>query len=426
MRKIYIKNYKGFKEEFINLFDINFFVGENSTGKTSILNLINILSKQDFWINASFDNNEVELGYFNEIINKNSEEKTFLIGIELPIKNKNKRFLFEFKNKDNIPQISKSKISMEDTDILIKYKSRQSEFIIKNSSELSFEEWVKDLDFPEKSNKINISTNMFPFSFIMQIIEDQVRIEKSNQKGTKIEKSNQKRIDIRNPLIYHLYKNYTWLAPIRAKPKRIYESYKIKFSPEGDHIPSLLRNIFLNKKHNSNTIETLKNFGKESNLFDDIKINNFVKNSSPFEINILYNGTNIKLPNVGYGVSQALPLIIEILARKGYCLSIQQPEVHLHPKAQGAFGSFLFNSFLKNKNKFLIETHSDFTINRFRYETMKYKNPDKPKAQILFFERFNDGLKLNTIKIDELGQLENAPVSYREFFIDEELQNLEI
>ena len=57
---------------------------------------------------------------------------------------------------------------------------------------------------------------------------------------------------------------------------------------------------------------------------------------------------------------------------------------------------------------------------------MKYKNPDKPKAQILFFERFNDGLKLNTIKIDELGQLENAPVSYREFFIDEELQNLEI
>ena len=194
MRKIYIKNYKGFKEEFINLFDINFFVGENSTGKTSILNLINILSKQDFWINASFDNNEVELGYFNEIINKNSEEKTFLIGIELPIKNKNKRFLFEFKNKDNIPQISKSKISMEDTDILIKYKSRQSEFIIKNSSELSFEEWVKDLDFPEKSNKINISTNMFPFSFIMQIIEDQVRIEKAIKKELRLKKAIKKEL----------------------------------------------------------------------------------------------------------------------------------------------------------------------------------------------------------------------------------------
>ena len=41
MNKIYIENYRGLKTQIIELEEVNFFVGENSTGKTSILNLIN-------------------------------------------------------------------------------------------------------------------------------------------------------------------------------------------------------------------------------------------------------------------------------------------------------------------------------------------------------------------------------------------------
>src|SRR5690554_7416609 len=94
MEKIYLKNYKGFKQQFVELQDVNFLVGENSTGKTSFLKIINLLSSPEFWYNYEFNNNEVELGYFEEILNKKTNDKYFQIGIEKPneddAKSKNK------------------------------------------------------------------------------------------------------------------------------------------------------------------------------------------------------------------------------------------------------------------------------------------------------------------------------------------------
>ena len=43
MKTLYLDNYKGFVKTFIPCLDVNFFVGENSTGKTAILNLLNII-----------------------------------------------------------------------------------------------------------------------------------------------------------------------------------------------------------------------------------------------------------------------------------------------------------------------------------------------------------------------------------------------
>ena len=88
MKTLYIDNYKGFSDTFIPFLDVNFFVGENSTGKTSILNLLNILSETAFWFRPDFNNRQVELGYFDEIINQCSNNKTyFTIGIEYNNKN---------------------------------------------------------------------------------------------------------------------------------------------------------------------------------------------------------------------------------------------------------------------------------------------------------------------------------------------------
>src|SRR5690606_7443808 len=79
MEKIFLKNYKGFRNQIIELEDINFLVGENSTGKTSILKIINLLSSAEFRFDFEFNNSEVELGYFDEIISKNITEKFILL-----------------------------------------------------------------------------------------------------------------------------------------------------------------------------------------------------------------------------------------------------------------------------------------------------------------------------------------------------------
>ena len=120
-----------------------------------------------------------------------------------------------------------------------------------------------------------------------------------------------------------------------------------------------------------------------------------------------------------------MPIVIEMLRNKNHLFSIQQPEVHLHPKAQSAFGEFIYNSITEFKNRFIIETHSDFTINKFRYNQYLNKN-EKLQAQVVFFEMCETGTKLTLLKINNKGQFpENIPDSYSKFFIDEEMKMLE-
>lgn len=425
MKKVYFKNFKGFKEHLIELTDVNFLVGENSTGKTSFLNLINILSSQEFWFNSQFNNGEIELGYFEEILSKNSNEKYFQIGterIENSSNNKStniikQRILFQFKSDKSIPKIEWVKFSMNDLNVHLIPTPRKIECSYFFKQVDTFFEWDKEFAI-SKGKKINIEIPLIkiPIPFLFQIVGDKI---------IKDSKRNIERFDFADGT---LYRRYTWLAPIRAKAKRIYESYNIKFSPEGEHIPSLLKSLFSQAKNKQKIKDVLERFGKESNLFDTIEINELGdKNISPFEIIVKYNGTPIKLPNVGYGVSQILPLIIEMLASRKTMFSIQQPEVHLHPKAQAAFGSFLYKTCQNEENSFVIETHSDFTINRFRYSLSKNQAEKSISSQILFFERKPEGNSISVLSIKPDGSFKDElPEAYRDFFIDEELKLLEL
>src|SRR5881396_1662040 len=73
------------------------------------------------------------------------------------------------------------------------------------------------------------------------------------------------------------------------------------------------------------------------------------------------------LVDVGYGVSQALPILVDTLQRPAAdeVFLLQQPEVHLHPRAQAELGSF-FVSQAGKKRRFVIETHSDYLVDRVR------------------------------------------------------------
>jgi predicted ATP-dependent endonuclease of OLD family len=429
MEKIFLKNYKGFKHQVIELSEMNFLVGENSTGKTSILKIINLLSSSEFWYNFEFNNNEVELGYFEEILDKRSPDDFFQLGYEKYIdeddpkeKKRLYRVIYEFSEQKSVPALRQIKATIGNFELLIKFTEKQITYKVKEKKDNSFNDWVSDFDFPKSYKKLGIQFKEIPTSILMGYIEREINSGNSKNQYYRGLLSQEK-----------LLSQYKWLAPIRAKAKRTYESYKVKFSPEGEHIPSILRQILMNKssKEKNEIITILEQFGKESNLFDKIVIRELGgKNSSPFEIIVLYNDIEVKLPNVGYGVSQSLPLIIEILSTKHTSFSIQQPEVHLHPKAQSAFGSFLFNSIINDSNKFIIETHSDFTINRFRYKLLtkkKRKKKEEINSKVLFFERTKNGNTITEILINNDGSYKNElPDSYRDFFIDEELKLLEL
>jgi len=81
---------------------------------------------------------------------------------------------------------------------------------------------------------------------------------------------------------------------------------------------------------------------------------------------------------------------------------------------------------VSEKKKFLIETHSDFMIDRYRSRQRHHKGKT-PTSQILFFERKKGRNSVTPLEISESGELPlRQPRSYRNFFIKEQMELLGI
>ena len=64
------------------------------------------------------------------------------------------------------------------------------------------------------------------------------------------------------------------------------------------------------------------------------------------------------LPDVGFGISQLLPFIVQSLVAEEQIISIEQPEVHVHPRLQADLGELLATAIKTDRPKqFIIETH---------------------------------------------------------------------
>jgi predicted ATPase len=168
--------------------------------------------------------------------------------------------------------------------------------------------------------------------------------------------------------------------------------------------------------------EKLAEYGEASGLFQRIEVRRKGRKlTDPFQVLLRVAGPSMNLVDVGYGVSQVLPILVDsLMADKGQTLLVQQPEVHLHPKAQAELGSFLGYLAKKEKKQFVIETHSDYLIDRVRMDVRDGKGGLKPKdVQILYFERNGAEVEIHPIGIDAAGNILGAPKGYRKFFLDE-------
>ena len=131
------------------------------------------------------------------------------------------------------------------------------------------------------------------------------------------------------------------------------------------------------------------------------------------------------LVDVGYGISQVLPFVTELLKVDGpTTLLLQQPEVHLHPSAQAAVGSLFCDvaasSTSHKPRQLIVETHSDFIIDRVRMAVADETHPLRPAdVALVYFERRGLDVALHSISIDEAGNVAGAPQGYRRFFLDE-------
>jgi len=79
------------------------------------------------------------------------------------------------------------------------------------------------------------------------------------------------------------------------------------------------------------------------------------------------SGVLVSPVDAGFGLSQLLPIVIEMAVRENTLICIEQPELHLHPRLQARMGQLLWNAIRGgNENRFLIETHSEHLLLRIK------------------------------------------------------------
>jgi predicted ATPase len=141
------------------------------------------------------------------------------------------------------------------------------------------------------------------------------------------------------------------------------------------------------------------------------------------KVSLTEGGPNHDLTHVGVGVSQVLPILVMSLLGDGDTILIfEQPELHLHPKVQTRLGDFFLSIVLAGK-QCLIETHSEYLINRLRYRAASENKANRvtDKLKVYFVEKTDGSSSFREVKVNEYGAILDWP----EGFFDQSTQEAE-
>lgn len=203
-----------------------------------------------------------------------------------------------------------------------------------------------------------------------------------------------------------LFEEMTYIGPLREYPERIYTfsgNTGKQVGKSGKMVPDIL---FKNP-------ELLQRVNAQLGRFDlgyEFKVAKFTNSetgekSDIFALQLVdqYTGVNVSLQDVGFGISQVLPIIVQSMLSRNTTLLFEQPEIHIHPRLQAELGSLLAECIKSPfNNQFIIETHSEHLM--LRLQKLIRKGELKPKdISVIYVDRGAEGSKCLSLRLDEEG-----------------------
>ena len=353
------------KESRIEIRPLTILAGANSSGKSSIMQLL-LLMKQT--LEASHDPGplllngpNVKFTSANQFISrfqKGSDGQAFSVEIETGKERKHK---VAFSNKENQTIEIRDMVVVIDGNSLRLTPEQRSDDIEKSVVKL-FRERIKEIGY-FKESLIKLSYPMFARKFNLAVVRNRCFLDIHFESADDIPFQKMMSVKIFSFVPDHELRRMIHVPGLRGNPERVYNR-----TVTGPDFPGIFEHYVATliaqwQEQKDDRLQALESMLSALGLTREIS----AKYSDDTQIELQVgrlpkserDGSDlVNIADVGFGVSQVLPVLVALLvAEKGQLVYLEQPELHLHPRAQYALAKILAET-AKCGVKLVVETHS--------------------------------------------------------------------
>ena len=240
--------------------------------------------------------------------------------------------------------------------------------------------------------------------FLKQLSDIEERLDDIGTKFTNFEMN-----------IDNFFENLYYIGPLRNFPQRYYPisgevASDVGF--KGEFTPHILKESS-EKEEKDNLLDKINVWLNKFEMASHIKIKEYKEIQEFISLMFyeFYSGLRVNLTDMGVGTSQVLPIIIEgFIIEKDSLFLVEQPEIHLHPKAQAILGD-LFIELAKENKTILIETHSEHIFQRIQRRIAEGVISSNDVA-FYYVTMGKEGSVIKILNLDQYGYIQNIPKGF--------------
>ncbi len=438
LTELSIKNFKGWRDTGkIRLAPITVFFGTNSSGKTSLLQFLLMLRQtaespdRHRVLHPGDRNTPVELGTFRDFIFAHdlSKEIEFSIAWSLPEAALVKDPLTQEAINGHRIQFSASIASDEKGS---QQQVRDFKYVLANGNK-SLEVQMKALNFAENKYELLAKNYVLvrkagrawplPAPIRFYAFPDEVGAYYQNAGFTSdlaLELEKQlKRLQYLGPLRIYPERSYVWSGEV---PEHV--GWRGERAIEA-MLAAAAREISPAYKKKAQSFQAVvARWLKDLGLLQSFQVRPIAAHRKEYEVMVRVGAREeeVTLPDVGFGVSQVLPVVVQCFyANPNTTIILEQPEIHLHPRVQTSLAD-LFIETIQSREKgvdrsiqLIIESHSEHFLRRLQRRVAE--GVVRPEDVALYFCGTRNGeATLDLLQVNQFGEIENWPA---DFFGDE-------